>query len=85
MIFSLSFTSVKDIRKKCNLIMNLSKFTSNKNILSSVVAIDFKQFGAKFCPNGCNLEIFPLYGVVTQQTFQNLSYFVSSISLFQYF
>ena len=34
--FSRNFVNMQDIRRKCNLMMNLSKFTSNKNILSRV-------------------------------------------------
>ena len=34
---SRNFVNMKDIRRKCNPIMDLSKFTSNKNILSRVV------------------------------------------------
>ena len=31
------FANIKDIRRKCNLIVDLSKFTSNKKILSEVI------------------------------------------------
>ena len=31
-----NFASMKDIRRKCNLMMDLSKFTFNKKILSRV-------------------------------------------------
>ena len=33
--FSKNFTNIEDIRKKCNPIVNLSKFASNKKILIS--------------------------------------------------
>ena len=35
--FSRIFASMKDIRRKCNPIVNLSKFTFNKKILITVV------------------------------------------------
>ena len=39
------FASKEDIRKKkCNPMVDLSKFTSNKNILRRVVAICYNQF-----------------------------------------
>ena len=34
--FSRNFASMEDIRKMCNPMMDLSKFTSNKKILSKV-------------------------------------------------
>ena len=37
---------MKDMRRKCNVKMDLSKFTSNKKILSGVGTM----FGAKLCP-----------------------------------
>ena len=40
---------MKDIRRKCNLTVNLSKFTSNKKILNKVVALCTTNFVAKFC------------------------------------
>ena len=30
-----------DIRRKCNLMMDLSQFTSNKKILSKIVVLDY--------------------------------------------
>ena len=33
-----NFVSMEDIRRKCNQMVDLSKFTSNKMILSKVVA-----------------------------------------------
>ena len=38
---------MEDIKRKCNPIMDLSKFTSNKKILSKVVALCYNQFLAK--------------------------------------
>ena len=35
---------MEDIRKKCNPIVDLSKFTSNKKILSKVVVLRYNQF-----------------------------------------
>ena len=35
--FSRNFASMEEIRRKCNPMVNLSKFISNKNILSKVV------------------------------------------------
>ena len=32
---------MEDIRRRCNLIVDLSKFTSNKKILSKVIAFDY--------------------------------------------
>ena len=34
---------MEDIRKKCNPMMDLSKFTSNKKILNGVVALIYNQ------------------------------------------
>ena len=36
--FSRNFASIKDIGRRCNLMMDLSKFISNKKILNKVVA-----------------------------------------------
>ena len=33
------------IRKKCNPMMNLLKFTSNKNILNKVITLNYNGFG----------------------------------------
>ena len=40
---SWSFASMKDIRKKYNPIIDLSKFTSNKKIFNEVVTLDYDQ------------------------------------------
>ena len=46
---------MKDIRRKCNLIVYLLKFISNKNILNRVVIIgNFVLF--LFCNNGKEKE-----------------------------
>ena len=37
------FASIKDIRRRCNLIVDLSKFISNKKILSEVIALSYNQ------------------------------------------
>ena len=37
------FASIKDIRRRCNLIVDLSKFISNKKILSEVIALGYNQ------------------------------------------
>ena len=42
--FSRNFASMKDIERKCNPMVDLSKFTCNKKILSKVVALDYNQF-----------------------------------------
>ena len=42
-LFSGNFENIKDIRKKCNSIIDLSKFTSTKKILNWVVAVDYNQ------------------------------------------
>ena len=39
--FSINFTSMKDIRRKCNRIVELLKFTSNKKILSKVIVLRY--------------------------------------------
>ena len=38
-----NFASMKDIRMKYNLIMDSSKFTSNKKILSEVIALNYHK------------------------------------------
>ena len=38
-----NLANIEDIRRKYNSIMNLLKFTSNKNILSEVVALGYNQ------------------------------------------
>jgi len=38
---------MKDIRRICNLIVDLLKLTSNKNILSKVIVLGYNQ--AKLC------------------------------------
>ena len=45
MIFWISenFASIKNIRRICYLIIDLSKFTFNKNLLSGVVGIGYNQ------------------------------------------
>ena len=43
-----NFASLKDIRRKCNRMMNLSKFTSNKKILSGVITIVYNQVTMAF-------------------------------------
>ena len=42
-LFVINFASMKDIRRKCNPIMDLSKFTFNKKIQSEVVALGYNQ------------------------------------------
>ena len=37
--FSRNFASIKDIRRKCNLMVDLLEFTSNKKILSNVIIL----------------------------------------------
>ena len=39
--YSENFASIEDIWKKCNPIVNLSKFIFNKKILSKVVALGY--------------------------------------------
>ena len=39
---------MKDIRRKCNRMMNLSKFTSNKKILSGVITLVYNQVTMAF-------------------------------------
>ena len=40
-LFSENFASIKDIRRKYNLMVDLSKFASNKKILSEIVALGY--------------------------------------------
>ena len=42
--FFRNFTSIEDIKRRCNPIVDLSKFTSNKKILSNVVVLSYNQF-----------------------------------------
>ena len=59
-----NFASMKNIIKKCNLIVNFSKFTSNKKMLSGVViAIGYKLI--------CSQTFFFFFGEWTCS--QNLS------------
>ena len=44
-----NFVCMKKIRRNCNSIVDLSKFTFNKNILNEVVVIDYNQI--------CNLTL----------------------------
>ena len=39
--FSINFASMEDIKRKCNLLF--VKFTSNKNILSETVTLNYNQ------------------------------------------
>ena len=39
--FSRNFARMENIRRKCNPMVNLSKFTSNKKILSKVVVLGY--------------------------------------------
>ena len=38
-----NFASIEHIRRKCNSMVDLSKFTYNKNILSEVVALSYNK------------------------------------------
>ena len=42
--FSRNFASMEDIRRRCNIIVDLLKFTSNKKILSKVIFVLFFLF-----------------------------------------
>ena len=42
--FFRNLASMEDIRRNCNLMVDLSKFTSNKKILSKVGAVDYNKF-----------------------------------------
>ena len=48
--FSRNVASMENIRRRYNSMMDLSKFTSNKKILSKVVILGYNQFVAKLCP-----------------------------------
>ena len=39
-----NFVSIKNVRRKCNSMVDLLKFTSNKKILCKVLAIGYNQF-----------------------------------------
>ena len=45
-----NFASFEDVRRKYNIIVNLSKFISNKKILNEIVALGYNQFVHKPCP-----------------------------------
>ena len=36
-----NFASIEDIRRKCNLMVNLSKLTTNKKILSKIITLGY--------------------------------------------
>ena len=38
-----NFANMEDIRRKCNAMMDLSEFTSNKKKLSKVIALDYNK------------------------------------------
>ena len=40
-LFSENFANMKNIRRKCKLMVNLSKFTSNKKILIEIIALSY--------------------------------------------
>ena len=42
-----NFASMDNIRRKCNLIVDLSKFTSNKKILNKVETLDYNQVSSQ--------------------------------------
>ena len=44
--------------------MNLSKFTTNKKILSKVVVLDYKNFVIKFCSYFFYFHIYSTFSVV---------------------
>ena len=47
-----NFISMKNIRRKYNQMVDLSKFISKKKILSGVVAIYYNQVYNQTCPEG---------------------------------
>ena len=42
-----NFASMENIRRKCNPMVDLSKFTSNKKILNEVVILDYNQVSSQ--------------------------------------
>ena len=42
-----NFASMDNIRRKCNLMVDLSKFTSNKKILNKVETLDYNQVSSQ--------------------------------------
>ena len=38
-----NFANMEDIRRKCNLMIDLSKFTYNKKILNKIVVLGYNQ------------------------------------------
>ena len=38
-----NFASIENIRRKCNTVVDLTKLTSNKKILSGVVVVGYNQ------------------------------------------
>ena len=47
-LYSRNFASMKDIKRKCNLMVDLSKFTFNKKILSDIIVLNYNKFCSKF-------------------------------------
>ena len=59
-----NFAIMKDIQRKCNLLVNLSKFISNNKMLSRIIAICHPSAGKKKNLFSIFSIIFLLYCVV---------------------
>ena len=55
---SKTFASIDDVRKICNSMINLSKFTLKKKILNEVVVLDYHQV---YCQTLSNIIIIRFY------------------------
>ena len=61
---------MKDVRRKCYPIVDLSKFISNKKILSKVVTLGYINFVAKCCPfENLTIELYVIYALDTHVKF----------------
>ena len=75
------FGNIKNIRRKCNSMMDLSKFTYNKMIFSGVVAIDYKQ-GCSQTFSLTNLSKYPTFIILANSSSHTLTLGSILISLF---
>ena len=82
LIFDLQkFGNIKNIRRKCNSMVDLSKFTYNKMIFSGVVAIDYKQ-GCSQTFSLTNLSKYPTFIILANSSSHTLTLGSILISLF---
>ena len=82
LIFDLQkFGNIKNIRRKCNSMVDMSKFTYNKMIFSGVVAIDYKQ-GCSQTFSLTNLSKYPTFIILANSSSHTLTLGSILISLF---